>query len=126
MARQKHTLPAGTFKVTMYAYCGMSYEVGTGEYSEAQARDIVKRFAQKRERAGYSIAQLGTPDWQEVEIGEPEDASMVPDDAGVLRVTEETVPAWECFGCGDLVPHGEACHCRETAYEHEAEEMIEA
>lgn len=125
MARSKHTLPAGTFKVRMSAYCGMSYDIGTGGYSEAQAIDVVKRFTTKRETRGYDIAQINIKGrkWYTVEIGEPEDSAMVPDDAGVIGVIEETVPAWECHECGDIIAIGESCMSCTAPIEEDTEDV---
>lgn len=112
--RAKHSLPAGTFHVTMHAYCGMAYDIGDRGMTEVQARDTVRRFCAKRTRQGYTVAQLVAEDWQECEISEPEDSAMIPDDAGVIRVVEDTVPAAECWNCGEIVAIGECCSCQES------------
>ena len=53
----KHTLPADTFKVTMYAHCGMSVPIACG-LSELDALTRVLRYVDLRIKRGYQSTEL--------------------------------------------------------------------
>jgi len=122
MARQKHTLPAGTFRVVMYAYCGMSYDVDTGlDRDQAIARIV--RLAESRRKTGHDVTHtIGAGGLPEYEFGEPAGCMMIPDTAGTACIVEERTPAYACFECGDILPIGTACTCQEPIDDEETED----
>lgn len=80
-----------TIKVQMAAFCGMVYDVATGEEPE-EARRRVARFLRRKRNAGYGVSTLERG--QRWEVTEPEDAFMIPDDAGILSIQVES-SRWE-------------------------------
>ena len=122
MARHKHTLPAGTFRVVMYAYCGMSYDVATG-LDRRSAMVAIGRLAARRIRSGHPTTRtFGAGGLPEYEFSEPEDCALIPDTAGTAAIVEETVPAWECAECGDILPIGTSCTCQDPIEEEQTED----
>lgn len=75
-----------SYKLTMYAHCGMPVPILEGvSLEEAQAR--AKRYVQKRADDDYEVDEL-EPGLQ-WELTEPSDSFMVPDDAGILAIEPE-------------------------------------
>lgn len=105
--KTRHTLPADTWQVTMYAHCGMKVPIADG-LSELDALERVLRYVDRRVKRGYEATELGPGRF---ELTEPEDSMLVPDDAGIIAAERDTVPAWECRECGDIVPIGSSCTC---------------
>lgn len=84
------------YKATMSAYCGMVYDVAEGD--ERHCKDRIRRFLKRRWDAGYHIAKVG--DWR-FELTPPDEAIMVPDDAGIICLEEEAGPDYgACHICG--------------------------
>lgn len=77
-----------TYKLTMYAYCGMPVPIDEGSLFDM--RDRAKRWLERRRKLGYSVDMLTRRGvgW-EWEVGEPEDAIMIPDDAGILSIDKD-------------------------------------
>src|SRR5262245_31165002 len=106
--RARHSLPAGTFRVVMYAYCGMSYDVDPG-LDRGQAIARIGQLAERRRKTGHDVTQtIGAGGLPEYEFGEPADCALVPDTAGTAAIVEERTPAYECAECGDVLPLGTA------------------
>lgn len=129
MARHKHTLPAGTFRVVMYAYCGMAIPIADG-LDRRSAMVAIGRLAARRIRSGHpTVRTFGAHGLPEYEFSEPEGCAMIPDTAGTACVEEERTPAWECFECGDILPIGTSCTCQDPIDDpdvDEDEEELEA
>jgi len=73
------------YKLDFSAYCGMSYNIASGELSEIRkkAAGVLK----SRKRNGHFIHKLRKNAW---ECQEPEGCFMVPDSAGILVLSEES------------------------------------
>lgn len=106
-------VPLDTYRVRFAAHCGMGYTIA----DELTYRDAVKRaaaFARKRFAQGYPVSTRRPQDPVEdngwcLEISEPDDAAMVPDDAGYITVEQEWVRGRECWACGSPVRVDEPC-----------------
>lgn len=111
--KQQVYVPLDTFRVKMIGFCGMSQTIA----SELTYRDALKRagaYARKRHARGYTVASVIAADpveqnTVEYELCAPDDAAMVPDDAGYLRVEQEYVRGRECWMCGSAVRVDEPC-----------------
>ena len=120
--RARHTLPAGTFRIVMYAYCGMSYNVDEGLDRRSAIRAIV-RLARRRRKTGHEVTHtIGAGGLPEYEFSEPADCALIPDTAGTAAIVEERTPAYECAECGDILPIGTACECQYADPGYPAEE----
>lgn len=113
--RTRHTLPADTYRVRFSAYCGMGYDIETG-LTLADAHRTMARLLRRRRRTGHPVTVLKVG--REYECGEPDGCAMVPDTAGIASIDRETVPAWECFECGDILPEGVPCECQSALFEN--------
>ena len=72
----------GTYNVTLSTYSGMSVSLAEGVDLE-EAKQIVKRRLRAMRRAGYPVDKIGKGEW---EIQTPDDAVMIGDREGVLRI----------------------------------------
>jgi hypothetical protein len=110
------------YRVTLHAYCGMSIPVDDfvephdTDYALKRARSVAAQYIRSQRRAGYAIAVLDSG--AEYEILEPEDAVMVPDACGVLRIAPILARTAQCFECGNTVRVGDACDCTMTDDEY--------
>jgi len=72
----------GTYNVVLNAYCGMSVPVAR-DVDREEAIAAIKRFLNRARRNGCPVAKLGKGQW---EIQTPDDAALVSDLEGILRV----------------------------------------
>lgn len=88
---------ADRVELRMSAYCGMGYTVAEvpGTDDPREVRDDAAAFLRARRADGYAVSTLarGT-EW---EVTEPEDAAMVPDDAGILSIVAKHRHEDECY-----------------------------
>jgi len=89
-------LPADTWALRFSAYCGMSYDIVTGETLPG-ARSALADLLRRRRRTGHAIAVIEPG--QHFECQEPEGSALVPDNAGTVRLVQETVKAVRCHQC---------------------------
>lgn len=71
--------------LTHYAYCGMSVPLKDGD--EEECRASAARILRRRRNGGHPINVLEPG--KEWEIEEREDAMMVSDQAGIMKLEEE-------------------------------------
>jgi len=75
-----------SYKETHHAYCGMSIPLGDG-FTHAEARErFEQRIAWFRRVIEGEVIRNGTH-W--AELCEPDDAMLVPDECGILRIERE-------------------------------------
>jgi hypothetical protein len=74
-----------TFSLTHAAYCGMSIPHGEFETRD-EARTAAARIIRRRRRQGFPVTTLDRGERWEIE--EPDDCFMVPDQCGVLSLSE--------------------------------------
>jgi hypothetical protein len=74
-----------SFSLSHAAYCGMRVPHGEFETRD-DARAAVARIIRRRRRQGFPVTTLKPG--EQWEIQEPEDCFMVPDQCGVLALTE--------------------------------------
>jgi hypothetical protein len=91
-----------TYSVTHTGYCGMTYSHETHDDRSDARRHVAEILAKYRGRAPIAVLERG----QEYEICEPENAAMIPDWAGYVRLAHVT---YECHECGF------ACETRDDA-----------
>lgn len=72
------------YRLQFSAYCGMAYTVGDDMNSPGDARTYAAHEITRMRRKGYCVSVLKIG--REWEFTEPEDAMMVPDDAGILTL----------------------------------------
>jgi hypothetical protein len=65
----------------MYAYCGMHYDICTGDKQTLMKR--AKKLIERHEKQGGSVTHLGPTEW---ELETPENAVMVSDQDGILKL----------------------------------------
>jgi hypothetical protein len=108
-----------TFKLTLFAYCGMPVPI-LDEHDQADKSDCRSKAARmiKEARQAGSFVSCLEPG-MEWEIGEPEGCSLVPDSAGILSIRPVQIRAFVCWDCGELNPEGESCDCQEPCEEEE-------
>lgn len=109
------------FNLTLFTYSGMPVPICEGE-DMAECRRTAARLLADRRAEGYPILRQEGLRW---EICEPEDAGMVSDQSGILRIAPQKVTAWECRECGEVLPSGDSCNCLELCEEEETEEETE-
>ena len=91
------------------AHCGMSYDIADNlEMSEA--REKIAELIQEKRNAGYDVSTI--VNGKEYEFNEPDDASLVPDDAGYLYLVDLDADLPKCDRCGEP--------CREKYYNSES------
>ena len=103
------------FKVSFAAYCGMVWPLHDDPADYRDARSIAAHLIRMRRRDGLRATVLESgARW---EFTEPEDAMMVPDEAGVMTLTRVANP--ECPWCGNETTDPDDKYCDEdcwTAY----------
>ena len=99
----------------LYGFSGMSDPIVTkDERKEIETvRRLVSRILRRRRSAGFLVSTLDRGHrW---EITEPEDSAMVPDDAGILRLSVVN----RCDYCGVLTDDdGPCCECCRGVFYH--------
>lgn len=105
-----YTLPADTYRVRFVAFCGLAYDLDT-DLTLPEARQTLARLIRRRRRSGHVISTDIRDGLTSAEFGEPENAVLIPDTAGTAWIVRETVPAWSCWACGEILPQGTACTC---------------
>jgi hypothetical protein len=73
------------FSLELHAYCGMTIPLGTGTLAECRNR-AARRIRHHRNRMGYPASILKRGAMWELMTGD--DASMVGDGEGILRITK--------------------------------------
>lgn len=120
MRADRFTLPAETYRVVAVGYCGMRFDIRE-DVTLREARRALAEYLRRRRAQGSPIAILDDnrdtdgavlPSY---EVQSPEDAVLVADTDGYVWIERETVPAFKCFYCDDLVPVGSSCSCLEPA-----------
>lgn len=99
--------------LTLYGYCGMSDPIVTrDERQEIETvRRLVARILRRRRADGFPVAMLDRGSrW---EITEPEDSVLVPDGAGILRLSVVN----RCDYCSHILNDDEEFICCESAAE---------
>lgn len=110
------------YAATMHAHCGMPYTLAEGDWEDCRAE--VASFLRDHRAEGYGVSVLERGErWEAVE---PDDAIMVPDDAGTITIqpSPALVPCWEC-GCDfqpeSRMPRGFRGTCPDCANPSEEE-----
>lgn len=85
-----------THNLSFSAYCGMTYRIAE-RIEESEARACVALKIRRARKRGQRVTVLDKGEAWEFET--PEDAAMVSDDDGVLRMKEAT-PRYRCGDCG--------------------------
>ena len=75
-----------TYKVTHYAYCGMSIPLGRGYTHEEARLRFERRISWLEEVIGGIVDRMGLH-W--AELCEPDNSVLVPDECGILRIERE-------------------------------------
>jgi hypothetical protein len=107
-------------RLVMYAYCGMSIPMDEGDMKTVRAA-AARRLRRARRRQPVTVLEKG----REWELETPDDAFMVSDTDGILRIVDAPKPMVECWNCGCEVEVGESCDCMEYEPEEEDEEEEE-
>lgn len=79
---------SATYRVRFSGYCGMGWDVVTGE-TRADARAAVARLLRRHRADGGKVALLGSREAPEWETLKPDDCALVPDTCGTLRLYME-------------------------------------
>jgi polysaccharide deacetylase 2 family uncharacterized protein YibQ len=70
------------YDIKFYAYCGMSYEIANNLTADEVKKKLREMFASAR-KSGSIVSHIRKNTW---EIETPEDAVMVADDEGIVKV----------------------------------------
>ena len=85
------------YKLEFVGFCGMPYDIAT-DLELNEARDKIAALIQEKRNAGYTVNVLE----KDAEWGfiEPDDARLVPDDAGYLSLINTDARLPKCDHCG--------------------------
>lgn len=82
------------FALTLHAYCGMAIPIEDGDRADVRQAAAQQIRMCRAERRQVNIIQRG----RQWELEEPDNATMIPDDAGILSLSDCRA---ECSECGD-------------------------